>query len=281
MADDPANPDFNLADGRGYLLDRTYAAAARLNFQYFLWKESLQFNIHPSILIPEHDARICDVATGTAIWPIDVARELPNAKIVGLDISLLQAPHTQWLPANVTLGSWNVFEPVPDDLVNKFDVVHVRLLGLVVENGNPRPIIQNLIRLLKPGGFIQWDDLNFPGTEIKVVDTSLETTALRGLREILYSRGRNDWTLRLANDFLEEGLHDATLYHFGDRKELARANSEQDLLVLDEFAARLAQENKKDEASKIHKLLRSAYAECQAGAALSMPRIVCVARKGN
>ncbi|MCJ1242759.1 hypothetical protein MMC14_010768 [Varicellaria rhodocarpa] len=102
MADNPTSPDLNPADGRRYMLNRTYAAAARLNFQYFLWKEYLQFNIHPSIPIPEHDAQICDVATGTAIWPIDVARELPNAKIVGLDISLLQAPHAQWLPAHHT-----------------------------------------------------------------------------------------------------------------------------------------------------------------------------------
>ena len=281
MANNSRKPDFNLADGHGYMLDRTYAAAARLNFQYYLWKDSLQFNIHPSILIPGQNAQICDVATGTAIWPINVARELPSAKIMGLDISLAQVPHTEWLPTNVVLKSWNVFEDVPEDMLNRFDIVHIRLLVLVVENSDPRPIIQNLLKMLKPGGYIQWDDLNYPDTSIKVVDVSLETPALQELREIVYSQGRHDWTVRLVDIFRGEGLHDAVLYHFEDRKELFRANSEQHLLTMEEFASRLVSVSKKDEASKIYKLVQDVYEECLNGAALSMPRVVCVARKGG
>ena len=281
MAIAPENPDLNLADGHGYMLDRTYAAAARLNFQYYLWRECLQFNIHPSIPISGDNAQICDVATGTAIWPMDVARELPNAMIEGLDISIVQAPPVQWLPVNVNLRSWNVFEAVPDGMLNRFDVVHVRLLGLVVENGDPRPIIQNLIKMLKPGGYLQWDDLNFPGANIKVADASLETPALSELREFLYSQGRNDWTLQLADIFQEEGLYDAVLYHFENRKELFKANCEQHLLTMEEFASRLASIGKKDEAARIYKLVQDAYVECQKGAALSMPRVVGVARNGS
>ena len=148
MAESHKVLDLSLADGRDYMLDRSYAAAARLNFQQYLWKESLQFNIHPSIQISEHDARIADVATGTAMWLIDLARELPKAQLDGFDISLAQAPHQQWLPANVKLRTWNIFDDVPDDLVAKYDIVHVRLLIVVVKNSDPRPIIRNLAKML-------------------------------------------------------------------------------------------------------------------------------------
>ena len=76
----PTGPDFNLANGQGYMLDRSYTAAYRLNFQFYLRKASLRFNIHPSIPVPAQKACIADVATGTAIWLIDVASEIQTAQ---------------------------------------------------------------------------------------------------------------------------------------------------------------------------------------------------------
>lgn len=281
MTGDHENPDLHMADGRGYMLDRNYAAAARLNFQHYLWKASLNFNIHPSIPIPGQDARIADVATGTAIWLSEVARELPNAQLHGFDIDLTQAPPKEWLPSNTRLRRWNVFDDVPDDLQGKYDIVHLRLLALVVENSDPRPIIRNLVQMLKPSGWLQWDDLNFPDTHVKTIDRSLQTPALHEFREMIYSRGRNDWPLQLHVILTEEGFRDARLYHFGDDLELARANGEQHLLTMEEFATRLASDDKRDEASKILQLIQAAYKECLAGAALSMPRVVCVARTAS
>lgn len=151
MAQSHEMADFNLANGRGYMLEQHFAAASRLNFQFYLWKESLQFSIHPSIPVPE-DARIADVATGTAIWLIKLAHELPSARLDGFDIKLDQAPPAQWLPPQVHLRTWNVFDNVPDDMLGAYDVVHMRLLVLVVENRDPRPIVRNLRKMLKPGG---------------------------------------------------------------------------------------------------------------------------------
>ena len=278
MAEDQKIPDFNLADGHGYMLDRGYAPASRLNYQFFLWKDSLGFNIHPSVPIPGPNTHIADVATGTAIWLMDVARDLPTAQLDGFDISLTQAPPKEWLPPNVGLRTWNIFDDVPTDLLARYDIVHVRLLILVVENSDPRPIIQNLAKMLKPGGYLQWDDLNYPDTSIITVNRLLQTPALQELRELVCSRGRHDWTLQLADIMTEEGLEDAKLYNFGDRKELAKANGEQHLLTMEEFASRLAEGGNKDEAAKLHQLLHHAYKESMKGAALSMPRVVCVAR---
>ena len=279
MSEDQAAPDFNLANGRGYLLDRNFIAASRLNYQFYLWKDSLGFNLHPSIALSQDKVSIADVATGTAIWLIDVSRELPTAELEGLDIDLSQAPKAPWLPPHLRLREWDVFNGVPDDLVGKYDVVHVRLLVLVVRNSDPREILTKLEKMLKPGGFLQWDDLNYPGTHVKTISEGLETPALDELRELVYSRGRNDWTLKLAEIASELGFEDAKLYHFEDRAELAKANGEQHLLTMEEFAVRLASVDKKAEAMKLEQLLGRVQDESSCGAALSMPRVVCVAKK--
>jgi SAM-dependent methyltransferase len=45
---------------------------------------------------------------------------------------------------------------LPDSLVGKFDVVHVRAFTAVVKNNDPAPVIANAIKMLKPGGYLQW-----------------------------------------------------------------------------------------------------------------------------
>lgn len=279
MQEDKTLPGFQLADGQSYMLDRNYSAACRLNYQYYHWKESLQFNIHPSIPIPKHDARIADVGTGTAIWLLDLARDLPSAQLDGLDISLAQAPPKQWLPKNVNLRTWNAMNDVPSDLVGQYDLVHVRLLVLVVDNSDPRPMLRNLITLLKPGGYLQWDELDFRGTHVITADESVEAPALQDLRNTMYSDGRQDWALQLPEISSAEGLQDAELYRYEDRTELLRANCEQRLLVMDEYASRLVQIGKNEEASRLYRIIHDAYEETMRGAALVVPRIVCVAKK--
>ena len=275
----PASPDFNLANGYEYMLGRGYAATSRLNLQYFLWKEALGFDIHPSIRIVGGSIRVADVATGTGIWLTEIARQLPTAYLYGLDISLAQAPPREWLPHNVVLRTWDIFDEVPEELLGRFDLVHVRLLVLVVQKGDPRPIIRNLFKLLKPGGYLQWDDLNYPDTHIRVVGNSSDTPKLHELRKMVYSQGRHDWTLQLVTLFNESGLIDTELFHYEDRPELIKANGEQHLLTMEEFASSLSATDRKLEASTISGLIRDVQKEMSAGAALSMPRVVCIGKK--
>ena len=132
MSEGSSNPDFSLADGHGYVLDRSHAAACRLNLQFYLWKDALKSNVHTSIPSSSNSV-IVDVAIGTGMWLMDVARELPIAQIDGFDIDLRQAPPQQLQPSNATLRYLNIFENVPDDLIVKYDFVNVRLLVLVIE----------------------------------------------------------------------------------------------------------------------------------------------------
>ncbi|MCJ1236445.1 hypothetical protein MMC14_004426 [Varicellaria rhodocarpa] len=278
MASKSSDPDFSAADGLGYLMDRSYLAACRLNYQHYLWKDSLKFIIHPTIPVPPKPI-IADIAAGTAMWLIDIARELPEAQLEGFDIDLTQAPHPQWLPSNVTMRKWNIFEDVPDHLVGKFDIVHVRLIVLVMSQDDTRIVIPNLLKMLKPCGYLQWDDLNCRDMCVKKVDASAQSPALDQLRKMSWANGRHDWLLQLPQRMADEGLQDAELYHYGDSTDMIRAFNEQHLLTMDEFAASLLRIGKKEEAAAFYAIIKDSYQESLQGAALCIPRIVCVARK--
>ena len=119
-----------------FKLDRTHAASCRLNLQHYLWREALEYDIHPSIPVSKNSI-IADIACGTGLWLMQVARKLPDAELDGLDIDLAQATSEQCLPPNVRLRKWNIFDDVPGDLAGKYDYIHVRLLILVIENSDP------------------------------------------------------------------------------------------------------------------------------------------------
>jgi len=276
-----AKVDWSLAKGLGYVLDdRSHAAACRLNLQHYLWKDALEFNLHPSISFGE-DFVVADVAAGTGAWLIDIARQFPNAKLEGFDIDLDQAPHENWLPSNVKIRYWNIFEDVPSDLIEKYDVVHVRLLVLVIEPGNHGVVIRNLLKLLKPGGYLQWDELDCVNMCVKQADPTnpVPAPALEQLREMSYANGRYNWTLKLPEFLMGEGFQDAKIDYFGDHKDLVRAFNEQHLFTMELFALTLVKAGKKEAAEKFFQIIREGYQESTKGAALCIPRTVCVARK--
>ena len=278
MANENTNAGFELAEGYGYVMDRSHAAACRLNLQFYLWKDALRFNIHPSVPVQERSS-IADVGTGTAIWMIDVARQLPEAQIVGFDVDLTQAPHSQWLPHNVTLRSWDVFEDPPSDLIGKYDIVHVRLLVLVIPDGKPQSVLRNLFKLLKPGGYLQWDELDCVNMHVKRIDPSVSAPALEQLREMSYANGRYNWVLDLPQSIAEVGFEVIGSHHFEDGDELIRAFNEQHLLTMEEFALKLTRIGKKKEAVKFYELIRDGYQESIHGTGLCIPRVVYVAVK--
>lgn len=49
-----------------------------------------------------------------------------------------------------------MYEPFPDDLIGKFDVVNVRLIIFALKDGLGVDLVKNLMTLLKPGGWIVW-----------------------------------------------------------------------------------------------------------------------------
>jgi len=93
--------------------------------------------------------------------------------------------------------------------------------------------------MLKPGGYLQWDEMDIKNMHVKKVDPSVEAPALDKLRAMSWSNGRYDWTLDLPDFIKDVGFRDVSMEHFDDKDELVPAFNEQHLLTMEEFGLSL------------------------------------------
>lgn len=71
---------------------------------------------------------------------------------MGTDIDVSRFP--QDMPEGISLMQRDMHQGWPSDWENRFDLVHQRLV-LVGSRGDPRPFVNRLSELVKPGGWIQ------------------------------------------------------------------------------------------------------------------------------
>lgn len=168
--------------------------------------------LHPSIPQCNADTLVCDVATGTGTWLVDLAKDLPSSALHGFDVNIAQVPPKEWLPSNVSFGTLDIFKPIPENLIGKYDVVHVQLLLCVVQDHELQSVIRRLSKLLKPGGCLQWQEVDFDGAKFHKTHDSLSDEKLRGLMAYQRNLGSEDprlnpkWVDSLADAFREAGL---------------------------------------------------------------------------
>jgi hypothetical protein len=129
-----------------YALERHFTASARLNLQHFLITQAKGYLLHPSTPI-KPGMRVADIATGTGVWLLDVADQLPDCELEGWDISDEQFPPESILPKNVRFGIWDAASQVPDHLKERYDVINAAMIVFAIK-GNPTPWIQNFMTML-------------------------------------------------------------------------------------------------------------------------------------
>jgi len=275
---------------------RRRTAASRHTLHHYLWKAALNNNnnnIHASILphLPKK-ACVAGIGPGTCIWLLDVARELgPDGDLDWLQNDVSQAPHITSLPANVHKPlneykyKWDISRPAPWFLLGRYDYVHVRLLVPVVQNRDPRVVLRNLLSLLKPGGYLQWDEQDVVHMRVNKPSTDpwLPTPALDGLCEYLRAVGPDDGIIaRLEKSLAEVGFSDVKTEFLGHPPpELASAFTELHLLAIEEAVADAVVERNRvqKDTDKCYMAIEKAYDEVMAGASICIPRVVFVARR--
>ncbi|KAJ1568642.1 hypothetical protein HK405_015709, partial [Cladochytrium tenue] len=96
-------------------------------------------------------AKVLDVGCGPGLWSVEMARTFQKSTFVGVDINGYEH---QNLPDNISFRIEDVLKGLsfPD---NTFDLVHQRNLLLGVKDGQWPAVIRELIRVTKPGGYIE------------------------------------------------------------------------------------------------------------------------------
>ncbi|KAF2166604.1 hypothetical protein M409DRAFT_23238 [Zasmidium cellare ATCC 36951] len=281
------NKDYSKSDY--YILASDFQGTVRLALQQYIWREALGFNIHPSIPPLEPTASIADIACGTTLWLVEVGRQLgPPSDLHAFDVNLQQAPPKEWLPENLTLHKWNFFEDVPKEFKGKFDLVHVRLITVAIKDNNPVPVIKNLFKLLRPGGHLQWDEVDVYKSFVVKAYAELEVPAMdawcawmAGTKEG-QGNPENEWRRHLTGMLTENGFQTAQRHDEGDRflehKHLMRYNSDP-LLMLSEQYARRVYSTGNEQGTKLLKTVEAAAKDAENGSAMIMPPIIWVAQK--
>ncbi|KAL4874230.1 hypothetical protein BJY04DRAFT_204211 [Aspergillus karnatakaensis] len=151
--------------GEIYPLGRDKAESLRLNEQHKLILDIVDGPIAPEVLLDSVQA-VAEVATGTGIWLWEAQQLLKKSSgdvqpyFHGFDISSAQFPAT---PEGIELSIHDVLKPFPPEHHNRYDLVHLRLLLTAFGEAEFQTAVENLLPILKPGGYLQWVEISFTG----------------------------------------------------------------------------------------------------------------------
>ncbi|KAI1773802.1 S-adenosyl-L-methionine-dependent methyltransferase [Hypoxylon cercidicola] len=177
-------------------MTRRPSEVQRLNDQFDLMTENIGYILHPSVTLPPAP-RIADIGTGTARFLLRLQPTYPDARLEGFDISSSLYPPQSTLPPNVSLAELDMKQPFPEDMHGKYDLVHARMLVAAMRPSDWETAVRNLARLLKPGGFLQWEECDFLNAEWKksAPNSSIEKTRHIGdaFRAALHERLMHGW----------------------------------------------------------------------------------------
>jgi ubiquinone/menaquinone biosynthesis C-methylase UbiE len=134
-----------------YLLPKDPLEDQRLNYQHHALYRTLS-NHYLAPLSPESTRTMLDVGTGTGIWAFEMHALFPHALVVGVDVSLQSLP--QPVPPTCVFVRANVLEglPFPD---GQFTYTHQRLLVAAIPARSWPGVVQELVRVTRPGGWIE------------------------------------------------------------------------------------------------------------------------------
>ncbi|KAF2100116.1 S-adenosyl-L-methionine-dependent methyltransferase [Rhizodiscina lignyota] len=131
-----------------YMLPNDLAENERLDLAFYVYKVLFGGrNIFAPLNAP---IKIMDLGTGTGKWAIEVAREFPNAQVIGTDLSPIQP---EWYPANV---KFIIDDASEDDWMmppNSISYIHTRtMLGSFTDF---RDVVRKAFRYVEPGGWFE------------------------------------------------------------------------------------------------------------------------------
>jgi SAM-dependent methyltransferase len=216
------------------------------------------------LVVKTKDLKIADLACGNGVWLTDLHDELSKknissavAKFDGYDINDINFPARAFLPSSVTFKKLDLFtKDLPKELLGAYDIVHIRALSSIIINNDTKPLLSVIQSMLKPGGWLQWDE----GAADFIIDApssdksdTITATACQAIRSIMRAGGE---MRRLNREFINEldrhvgenGFENVEVQKFELRKQDYKGWTEDYLMVWEDLTAFFPPKNEQPDA---------------------------------
>ncbi|KXN86226.1 Demethylmenaquinone methyltransferase, partial [Leucoagaricus sp. SymC.cos] len=111
--------------------------------------------IHVPLDFDKSGIAILESGAGTGLWLLELSTLIPSStELIGIDIVDKLFPARETLPSNVTFQITSILD-LPNEWANKFTFVHQRFLGAALRSPEWVTAINNMYRVLEPGGWVQ------------------------------------------------------------------------------------------------------------------------------
>lgn len=150
-----------------YVMPKDAAEGERLDLQHHLLRLALSRNYFPRLRQPR---AILDIACGTGIWGIEIAREFPQAEVIGFDYDRTAFDTSKekrglvGLPSNFHFLVQDALQGFPFE-EDRFDFTHLRFVGSFVSRQRWPWLLREMARVTRPGGYlevVELEDLRSP-----------------------------------------------------------------------------------------------------------------------
>ncbi|KAK6069523.1 hypothetical protein SCUP234_10605 [Seiridium cupressi] len=134
---------------------------------------------------------------------------LKKPRLGGLDITFDAAPSHETLPTIINLRHWNVKDSVPGDFAGTYDIVHGPFFSFVLLNDEVSGVVKKLHALLKPGGYLQWEEADLETLRFDKTRPECKTDCLDELFKLPAIQDhclKPTWAGRLPEILSEEGF---------------------------------------------------------------------------
>ncbi|KAJ3034900.1 hypothetical protein HDV00_004543 [Rhizophlyctis rosea] len=138
-----------------YMLPNDDEEMDRLHLQHYMIRMLYQSNFSAPVgaILGREGARCLDLGCGSGIWVMEMATDYPQCHFTGLDITPVQPSTVK--PRNVDFMEGDLTRlPLPFEDAT-FDFVYMRLLILGLKKDYWPVLINELVRITKPGGWIE------------------------------------------------------------------------------------------------------------------------------
>jgi SAM-dependent methyltransferase len=141
----------------------------------------------PEVIPMETVQKVLDIGCGTGEWARSLAQEHPHVRTIGIDTSHKLIKQAVALAKEQKIGSVAFFEFDPSQKLNfpgdSCDVVHVHSLASFITTARWEYILEDILRVLKPGGWLNIVDYE-QGSTSSPAFNELHIMGMKGIRAL-------------------------------------------------------------------------------------------------